>query len=796
MGRQLVTQVFVRLQAGVAEYATLDERSVAGWGRPEAVAYRRRFTDAAQTQAGFWAETHEAADALVGRHGELARVHAALGGGRGGGARRLWLSGPMGQGKSALAAKASVEAQGRGEVVIAHFFRSADPRCSLRAFVGLALETLDPESAVGDLKKDSARLRTLLAERAPLVVCDGLDELERATSTQEVEDLLALSTRRGDLALRRPTQPRRPGQQSRAHPALRRRPRADGDHGPPRPGGEPGPSGGPRRHRAPRHLERGRGTGEPLRGRPGRAGRGPAPLRGAHVGVVGILSLRGRDQGPHCRRLEDPRQVLPAGLDALYAQLVDGWGLGTLATIKTFLLCLLCAAAEPVDAQSIAALCFGDGGFLRAPTSEEERTADVALCDEVLSLFAPVLRLVNDADGRLGWRIFHDSFRGYLADPANEAVAPVFASARQSLARFGADPERSAHEPLRRHLYRHGITYLRAEGDQAQADALLSDFDYLYRRLECLKVQGWRASSATSAQRRSPRHPVVLLRALPGSLLPSPGHRLGTPPESAPARLRQRHPRDHLFRQGLVRRPPPPALYRIAGGPFGAGPIVFEGHGGTCTARWSSATAGSFPGRRTARFDCGTPTPAQNWVLPSRATPTGSRRWSCQTAGSSRGRGTTRSGSGTPKPVPRWVHHSRATPRVLGALELRDGRILSWSCDHTLRLWDPTPARRSVRPSRATPTGWPARWSSATAAIMSWSADRTLRLWDSETGEALGPPLEGHTEGIRRAGAPRRSDPVVVGGPNAPAVGSRHWRGDRPSPRGPQPGWVDRCNWS
>ena len=62
-GHQLVTQVFVRLQAGVAEYATLDERSVAGWGRPEATAYRRRFTDAARIQTNFRAEIREAADA-------------------------------------------------------------------------------------------------------------------------------------------------------------------------------------------------------------------------------------------------------------------------------------------------------------------------------------------------------------------------------------------------------------------------------------------------------------------------------------------------------------------------------------------------------------------------------------------------------------------------------------------------------------------------------------------------------------------------------------------------------------
>ncbi len=66
----------------------------------------------------------------------------------------------------------------------------------------------------------------------------------------------------------------------------------------------------------------------------------------------------------------------------------------------------------------------------------------------------------------------------------------VFASAGQALARLGADPEGSSHEPLRRHLFRHGIAYLRDTHDEAQADALLGDFGYLYRRLGCLGADG------------------------------------------------------------------------------------------------------------------------------------------------------------------------------------------------------------------------------------------------------------------------------------------------------------------
>lgn len=80
--------------------------------------------------------------------------------------------------------------------------------------------------------------------------------------------------------------------------------------------------------------------------------------------------------------------------------------------------------------------------------------------------------------------------------------------------------------------------------------------------------------------------------------------------------------------------------------------------------------------------------------------------------------------------------------RVRGALELHDGRILSWSDDGTLRTWAADSGRALAV--------WTGHGSTVYGAaplsggrVVSWSADGTLRIWEDTTGETLS-VLEGH----------------------------------------------------
>lgn len=81
---------------------------------------------------------------------------------------------------------------------------------------------------------------------------------------------------------------------------------------------------------------------------------------------------------------------------------------------------------------------------------------------------------------------------------------------------------------------------------------------------------------------------------------------------------------------------------------------------------------------------------------------------------------------------------------VRGVLELTDGRILSWSGDYTLRLWqsDGTPItalhghNAGVWGVLELPDG----------RILSWSKDKTIRLWTSD-GQPIA-VMQGHTKAI------------------------------------------------
>jgi WD40 repeat protein len=88
---------------------------------------------------------------------------------------------------------------------------------------------------------------------------------------------------------------------------------------------------------------------------------------------------------------------------------------------------------------------------------------------------------------------------------------------------------------------------------------------------------------------------------------------------------------------------------------------------------------------------------------------------------------------------------------VTGARALPNGRLLSWSQDNILRLWD-----GDTGAALATLKGHTNMVYGALALpdgrLLSWSGDKTLRLWDGATGAAIA-TLEGHTERVTGARA-------------------------------------------
>jgi WD40 repeat protein len=97
--------------------------------------------------------------------------------------------------------------------------------------------------------------------------------------------------------------------------------------------------------------------------------------------------------------------------------------------------------------------------------------------------------------------------------------------------------------------------------------------------------------------------------------------------------------------------------------------------------------------------------------------------------------------SGAPGPV--LAGHTEA---VGGALVIPDGHILSWSSDNTLRLWDAASGAPGPVLAGHTKPVWGAL-AMADGRILSWSKDNTLRLWDGASG-APGPVLAGHTKPV------------------------------------------------
>ena len=101
---------------------------------------------------------------------------------------------------------------------------------------------------------------------------------------------------------------------------------------------------------------------------------------------------------------------------------------------------------------------------------------------------------------------------------------------------------------------------------------------------------------------------------------------------------------------------------------------------------------------------------------------------------------------------------------VNGALFSRDeSRILSWSGDKTLRLWDAATGAQIGPAMKHDGSVNGALFSRDESRILSWSGDNTLRLWDAATGAQIGPAMKHRGIGLWRAIQPgRKPHPVVV----------------------------------
>ena len=79
---------------------------------------------------------------------------------------------------------------------------------------------------------------------------------------------------------------------------------------------------------------------------------------------------------------------------------------------------------------------------------------------------------------------------------------------------------------------------------------------------------------------------------------------------------------------------------------------------------------------------------------------------------------------------------------VTGALLTKnDTRILSWSIDHTLRLWDVATGQQIGPAMKHDGPVTGALLTKNATRILSWSSDDTLRLWDVATGQQIGPAM-------------------------------------------------------
>jgi WD40 repeat protein len=414
---------------------------------------------------------------------------------------------------------------------------------------------------------------------------------------------------------------------------------------------------------------------------------------------------------------------LPRGLVAYYDTLMERVGISDLRRDLPLLVACLARAEEPLDPEALAPL------LAEVPADApryRERVQQAARAGQAL------LRTAPTPDGTLGLTLYHQSFRDYVggapasadrpAVPPAPALAGTVRDAELKLCRLADGWAGLPPGNLGNHLFRWGVRYA-----------------LRWQGAEGLEAARRRLTDFPFLQAFTAELPSGAIRGLVAdyeALLA----RLSDGPERQEFRLWEAffREREHILRRGDERWPAYKVLLQLAVEHADDSPVTRAAEAwlaaGHCDWVWL---------RNPQRVARAVPDPCLR-VLGGH---TGSVKGALEL---SDGRILSWASDGT---LQLWEGQNGALLEILkghidevnGALEFADGRILSWSSDKTLRLWD-----RSGVPL-ATLGGHTASVDGirllGDGRMLSWSKDKTLCLWDGQSGAPFA-TLLGHTDRV------------------------------------------------
>ena len=377
---------------------------------------------------------------------------------------------------------------------------------------------------------------------------------------------------------------------------------------------------------------------------------------------------------------------LPQGLVAYYDALIDRFGISDLKRDLPLLVALLARAEEPLDPDALALL------LADVPAEAPRYRARV---ENAQRGGQALLRIAPTADGTEGLTLYHQSFRDYVGgcpargDQPTRNPAPALAGtvrdAETKLCRLAQHWAELPPGNLRNHLFRWGVRYALRWQGAEGQEAARQ------RLTDFVFLQAFTRELPSTAIRGLVADYETLLAQFPDG------------PVRQEFRLWEAffREREHILRRGDARWPTYKILLQLAVEHADDSPVT------VAAEVWLAAG------------HC-------DWVWlrnPQRETHV------------------------LPDPCLRVLEgHNKS---VSGAQVLPDGRLLSWSLDNTLRLWDgQTGAPLATLSGHTKPVN--GAQVLADGRLLSWSHDNTLRLWDGQTGAPLA-TLSGHTDSVNGA---------------------------------------------